>query len=75
MSAALHPAELPASLDRKRGVARVWCAHCRRHHQHGAAGIEDGTNPHRLAHCHRPGSPYAAAGYVLRVEGGGNGRA
>ncbi len=45
----------------------VWCHHCRGEHVHGAAGVVDGSNAHRVAHCTDPSSPYTAAGYFLRV--------
>jgi hypothetical protein len=58
---------LQAQMTSSGSAVRVWCAHCRRYHQHGAAGIVDGSNPHRLAHCHKPGSPYETAGYILQL--------
>jgi hypothetical protein len=50
-------------------TVRVYCEHCRANHTHGASGIVDGTNPHRVAHCTRPGSPYETTGYILQVPG------
>jgi hypothetical protein len=61
------PNLLPATMTPSGSAVRVWCSHCRCHHQHGAAGIVDGSNPHRLAHCHKPRSPYTDAGYVLHL--------
>lgn len=41
------------------GNLTVYCEHCRAWHRHGAEG------GHRVAHCHRPGSPYDRGGYFL----------
>jgi len=43
------------------------CPHCRRRHTHGIEGVEDGSGAHRLAHCQRVGSPFAAVGYHLEL--------
>lgn len=48
----------------------VACPHCGRDHQHGTAGIADGTNMHRLAHCRDAASPYAKTGYVVALRRG-----
>ena len=56
MSAATAP-HLPAYPDGD--SLRVWCAHCRTWHYHGA------RYGHRAAHCRLPGSPYRPSGYVL----------
>jgi hypothetical protein len=42
---------------------KVWCEHCRRWHLHGRI---DG---HRVAHCHRPSSPYDRTGYIIQKAG------
>jgi len=67
---------LVGRLSRTGKQVAVHCRHCRGNHWHGAVGIVDGTNPHRLAHCHKPGSPYVDAGYFvsLPVQGGQDGR-
>ncbi len=49
----------------------VWCPHCRHTHIHGAAGVADGTRPHRAAPCSLPGSPFAVSGYFLRLAPSG----
>lgn len=48
-------------------TVRAYCGHCRADHFHGAKGIVDQSNPHRVAHCTVQGGPYAATGYVLRL--------
>jgi len=69
---------LYARLDRSRKTVRAYCPHCQRDHVHGAAGVTDGRNPHRLAHCGDPASPFHATGYELALaitttaEGWGN---
>ena len=40
-----------------------WCRYCRRWHFHGR------ENGHRVAHCHRPESPYRFDGYILHCIG------
>jgi hypothetical protein len=45
---------------------KFWCKHCRAWHHHGGHVEADGTIGHRLAHCHKPGSPYQKTGYFLR---------
>ena len=40
---------------------RVWCKDCKRFHYHGPG------EGHRIAHCRKPGSPYAANGYNLAL--------
>lgn len=54
-------------LSPDRQHVRVYCPHCRDDHLHGAGGIADGLTPHRLAHCRRPGSPFARTGYIVLV--------
>ncbi len=49
---------LPAYADGL-GMLSAYCGHFRAWHWHGRG---DG---HRVAHCHRPGSPYDRTGYVL----------
>lgn len=61
---------LPAVLSPTGDAVRVWCTHCGCAHHHGSAGIADGTSPHRLAHCHKPGSPYRSSGYFLFLAQG-----
>ncbi len=38
------------------------CPYCRRPHWHGAQGITDGANRHRVPHCAEP-TPAAARGH------------
>src|SRR5687768_14357514 len=42
---------------------RVWCRHCQAWHLHGPG------EGHRIAHCEKPGSPYAANGYNIVLAG------
>ena len=44
-------------------VFRVWCAHCRDWHTHGAGG------GHRILHCQVPDSPYRVCGYYIQEVG------
>ena len=60
---------LPARLLPDGQRVAVRCPHCRRDHVHGSAGVLDGSNPHRAAHCTAPGSPYRRTGYVLSLAG------
>jgi hypothetical protein len=41
---------------------RFWCDHCNKWHSHGAGA------GHRLAHCHKPGSPYERTGYFIELK-------
>jgi hypothetical protein len=63
---------LRGSLSADGRHVRVPCPHCRDDHFHGAAGIADGLNPHRVAHCRVPGSPFAGVGYIVTLEGRGD---
>ena len=58
---------LQVERNRDGRTVSFFCPHCRRRHIHGAEGIEDGSRPHRLAHCQRADSPFAAFGYHLQL--------
>lgn len=62
------PPELPAYDTGYHLV--VWCTHCRCWHAHGRGrhGGSEG-NGHRVAHCHKPNSPYDWTGYFIRYIG------
>jgi hypothetical protein len=49
--------------------AIIWCTHCRCWHAHGRGRGGSDSDGHRVAHCHRPNSPYDRSGYVLRFIG------
>ncbi|MBT9146547.1 MAG: hypothetical protein DDT32_00281 [Syntrophomonadaceae bacterium] len=55
-----EPSVLDAFARDEEGNLSVWCPHCTQWHHHGQG---DG---HRLAHCHKPGSPFKGIGYTLR---------
>ncbi len=57
-------------LSPDRRTVRVYCPHCRDDHFHGAAGIADRLNARRVAHCRRPGSPFARTGYIVTLTPG-----
>lgn len=42
------------------------CPYCRHPHWHGAQGIVDGANRHRVPHCAEP-TPAAGRGYFVRA--------
>lgn len=60
--------ELPA-YDTGRNLI-VWCDHCHVWHAHGR-GYHGGSegDGHRVAHCHKPNSPYSRSGYIIRYVG------
>ena len=59
--------ELPA-YEAQDGIHLViWCAHCRIWHSHGTNIY--GGGGHRVAHCHKPDSPYERRGYILNNVG------
>jgi len=64
------PPVILATLSRDGRTVAIRCPYCQREHTHGAAGIVDGTNPHRSAHC-RDQQPGSAAGYVIHMAEGG----
>jgi hypothetical protein len=55
-------------LTRDKRCVTFRCPHCKGPHRHGAQGIVDGANPHRVAHCWRQESPFRKTGYILTVE-------
>ena len=65
----LHP-EFPilAAYDTGRNLI-VWCAHCRCWHAHGRSNGGSDGDGHRVAHCHKPNSPYDRSGYFIRYVG------
>lgn len=59
--------ELPA-YDTGRNLI-VWCDHCRVWHAHGRSNGGSDGDGHRVAHCHKPNSPYDRSGYFIRYIG------
>jgi hypothetical protein len=65
----MTPPKVIGTLSPDRQTVRVLCLYCRQEHMHGAAGIIDGSNRHRLPHC--AGRPAPSAGYFVDLPPAG----
>jgi hypothetical protein len=63
----MTPPTVFATLSRDRRTVQIRCPYCGDAHLHGAAGILDGRNNHRLSHCLN--KRFAnAAGYFIELQ-------
>jgi hypothetical protein len=62
----MTPPTIPGTLSPDRRTVRIRCPHCNQTHMHGAAGIADGQNNHRIAHC--VGRPVPSPSYFVEVQ-------
>lgn len=65
----MKPPFIHGTLTHDGRLVEVTCPHCGGRHLHGAAGIIDGSNPHRIAHCKLPPHVRAVGYVVLMPEG------